>query len=865
MRTRFVSILAGMALLFSACEKNPDKTVLDYSFGVYSREGVAPVTLSAGHGTRTGLGEDSYIVWNKGDVISLINENGNDLELLNAKVVQEMKVGEKKSILLVNPARNGCFLGYNGTQRVRNSDGFDKLATGGADAALSNLDKMAGFAENLRGNSDYVFTLERVDNGWLLYHKLSGIGLTASVVTSFGDSNCVLGKELAVVDIEDGSSNGGVENAVTGREEQIWIRKKVNPISGYLLWSGGKGTMSLGWRANADAWTTWLFYEIPENGFPFTADASGVTTTFTNTTGFTEGGYKWYAVYPESASPAFDEGKLTFLLPQTQAYQPGSFADGANVSLGVLEGTSVSFHSVCGVLELSVKGEEIVQSISVRDRAGKNLWGLGSVSVSSIESGDCSAVVDGGSDLVILNCGSGVQLQADRATEFYIVVPEGAFTEGFDIEIVTPSGRYTRSTTKDNTIKRADIKKMPVFTVVKEYVLQEVSVENKAVSTYMSYGPYEKFGDSSSFLSTPNVRSLKSTLDPNADKPAGYTVSWETSATAASITVTEDGSTWYKEDGITGGTYTITNLTPGRTYSYRVDENGSLVAEGEFKAIGQVRMVSITDAWNCRDLGGWTGLDGATIKYGKLFRTASLNGQFLGTSNTSDSDYADPNMYVFRAQEDIARLGIKAELDLRGDPYSGISGEWGSEGTDHSASLLFTRIEGADFMRIMTDWGLIYPTQRSSLVQDVAWIIKELRLGKPVAYHCRIGADRTGGVSYLIEGLLGVPEGDIARDYELTSFSSKSGWRYAYNPNQTFFKQSMSFVREGKTFQERCYYYLNTYFEDVHINADDLDWFICEMLGLDSYKHPELAKNYEDNSLDAVVSIMTGSGSPEKP
>ena len=276
-------------------------------------------------------------------------------------------------------------------------------------------------------------------------------------------------------------------------------------------------------------------------------------------------------------------------------------------------------------------------------------------------------------------------------------------------------------------------------------------------------------------------------------------------------------------------------------------------------------MVSITDAWNCRDLGGWTGLNDATVKYGKLFRTASLNGQFLGTADRTDSDYADPNMYVFRAQAEIDRLGIRAELDLRGDPYSGIVGMWGNEGTDHSASLLKTKLNDADFMRIMTDYGLSSPSKRSSLVQDVAWIIQELKLGKSVAFHCRIGADRTGALAFVIEGLLGVHEGDIARDYELTSFAPKSGNRLASEASYDTFRQKFRFVNVGDTFQEKCYYYLNQYFDDVHINADDLDWFICEMLGLESYQHPELAKNYENNSLETVYSIMTGSGSTTDP
>lgn len=880
MRIKLLPILACLSILLGACGKTPMLTDSESGIGetaTYTREGVTPFTITASCETRSVLGDANSIRWDQGDGITLLKEGEGSVQLLDAVSVRKMAVGEKKSILLVNPSNDGgYFMGFDSNSQtiIRNSEGLssDNLSGGdiAPDVAESNLKAISELALPLCDESDFIFTLERVDDGWLLYHKASGIGLSSKVGSySSGRYSCVLNSSLGAVDIQDGSKNlASTSNTVTGRKEQIWIKKVGDPCADFFLWSGGSAK-SLSWNGGQTQWTNWLFFELPDTGssYLFTADESGTSSTFTNKTGFTSGDDQWFALYPSASNPSFNGEELKFTLPEVQFYQADSFGYDANVAAGILQDDRVFFRSVCGILKLSLQGTQRVRSITVKDKKGTSLWGSATLKASSIDSGDCIATVSGGSDQITLNCRSAVQLKEDSATDFYIVVPAGAFSAGFDVEIATPSGTFTRSTSKDNTIKRADIKQMPAFMLEKAPVdPTEVNVENAAVQAYMSYGRYDSFGTGSSYLNNPDVRSLRSTLEPNAHLPAGFTVTWESEA-SASITVTENGKTWYTEDGITGGTYTITNMTPGCTYTYSVNENGSLVAEGELKAVGQVRMVSITDAWNCRDLGGWTGLNGATVKYGKLFRTASLNGQFMGTSSTSDADYADPNMYVFRAQAEIDRLGILAELDLRGDPYSGIVGEWGSEGTDHSASLLETRLEGADFMRIMTDFGLIYPTQRSSLVQDVAWIIKELRLGKPVAFHCRIGADRTGALAYVIEALLGVHEGDVARDYELTSFAPKSGNRYAYSPNQRFFSQRFSFVNVGETFQEKCYYYLNQYFDDVHINADDLDWLICEMLGLDpeSYQHPKLAKNYEDNSLDKVVSIMTGSGSTTKP
>ena len=114
MRTRFLSILAAATALLAACQKAPEFEGPEKSNSVYFREGAAPVELSADHETRTELGKDNYIFWNQGDAISLIKEGDNALQLLDAATVRAMQEGEKKSIILVNPAYNGCFLGFNG-------------------------------------------------------------------------------------------------------------------------------------------------------------------------------------------------------------------------------------------------------------------------------------------------------------------------------------------------------------------------------------------------------------------------------------------------------------------------------------------------------------------------------------------------------------------------------------------------------------------------------------------------------------------------------------------------------------------------------------------------------------------------------
>ena len=392
-------------------------------------------------------------------------------------------------------------------------------------------------------------------------------------------------------------------------------------------------------------------------------------------------------------------------------------------------------------------------------------------------------------------------------------------------------------------------------------VSPEGCIENDIVYAFMQCGPYEKFG-AQTWFKDPVVRATADVYKWKNDHPNGIKVSWDNTADV-SVELSLGGKVVWTDSAAGADSYTFSGVIPGVEYTYAVSASGATVKTGTFTATGQVRMFDIPGSWNWRDIGGWSGLDGRKIRYGWVFRGGSLNGKFVGEDNSADVYDYTKYEWSPEAQKACEYVGIKAELDLRGDLND--IGLWGNEYDSHSGTLRHAQIEGADFIHIMSDFGIHHPKERSSIVQDVAWIIYELQQGKPVAFHCKSGADRTGAVALLLEGLLGVTEGDTARDYELTTLSTEKTTKYTKYASEAisylfFTRKGGIFSMEGETFQEKCYFYLNQFFEDVHINADDLDWFIGFMLDYDGFQRPANAKNYENNPLETVFSIDTGSG-----
>ena len=83
------------------------------------------------------------------------------------------------------------------------------------------------------------------------------------------------------------------------------------------------------------------------------------------------------------------------------------------------------------------------------------------------------------------------------------------------------------------------------------------------------------------------------------------------------------------------------------------------------------------------------------------------------------------------------------------------------------------------------------------------FVLNSVRANKPVYFHCSLGRDRTGTLGILLLGLLGVPEGDISKEYELTYFApvgySVSSSDKANNQTPTYKNTRMAWVYSDVT------------------------------------------------------------------
>lgn len=259
----------------------------------------------------------------------------------------------------------------------------------------------------------------------------------------------------------------------------------------------------------------------------------------------------------------------------------------------------------------------------------------------------------------------------------------------------------------------------------------------------------------------------------SANWPEGITI---TMKSAGSLTVIDGYTGNLITELVAAGNKTIYNCTPGViSYFTLTNSNGAIVQEGYIEPTGTCRMIRMPNADNIRDLGGWA-CDGGKIKYGKLFRGGEMYGYLTEEGK----------------QQALQMMGILKEIDLR------------------FAEDLNGRTESGfgptvDMLHVDMTWGSLEFQKTSGHIKAILDPLFDYVLAdKPTYFHCSAGADRTGVVALLVEGILGVSQSDIDKDYELTCFFTGLG-NNARSRERTAWTKEITYINTfaGTTFQEK--------------------------------------------------------------
>ena len=212
---------------------------------------------------------------------------------------------------------------------------------------------------------------------------------------------------------------------------------------------------------------------------------------------------------------------------------------------------------------------------------------------------------------------------------------------------------------------------------------------------------------------------------------------------------------------------------------------------------------------NFRDLGGRTVASGQRVRQGLIYRSQGVNdnsidGVAKGKSRLTMSDVE----YLTET------LGIKTDLDLRS--YVEVAGLNGV--SPLGRDILYVNRPSQCYTGIFSTEG------KRTMAENFRLFLE--RKNYPILFHCIGGADRTGSLAYVLNGVLGVDRQGLETDWESTFYPDIPDQRHANEPNywcrESHFTTGFSrYGDEKSTWNERIVLYL----KDCGITDAEIETF----------------------------------------
>ena len=241
--------------------------------------------------------------------------------------------------------------------------------------------------------------------------------------------------------------------------------------------------------------------------------------------------------------------------------------------------------------------------------------------------------------------------------------------------------------------------------------------------------------------------------------------------------------------------FEVYNLKINTAYFYKIicDDVEEEVKAFKIDSKGP-RNLYIDGVTNARDIGGWSVGKKKSVKQGLIIRCSKFNVD-EGTELVISEKGIDELVNNFK---------VKTEIDLRRVDNNENGGITSSPLGDEVKYISFPMKSGGNIILLNKD----NLKELFNIFGDEA--------NYPIVYHCSIGTDRTGLVAFLINGLLGVSEDDLYRDFLFSNFGQIGSMR-----TPTIIKTYIETVQtaDGKDLSEQIYNYLI----GIGVEKEDLD------------------------------------------
>ena len=241
-------------------------------------------------------------------------------------------------------------------------------------------------------------------------------------------------------------------------------------------------------------------------------------------------------------------------------------------------------------------------------------------------------------------------------------------------------------------------------------------------------------------------------------------------------------------------------------------------------------IIKVKGVRNFRGLGGIKVGD-KTIRNGLVFRCASLN----KTSQKGIETLQNLNIYT------IIDLRNKSEIKGREDvEYEGKETVWFDYTNGDLPGISKEQMENStpmEFITLAPEMDVLYAFMMNEdhidhIIASVHFLVDCVLSGKPVAYHCSEGKDRTGILSMIFLSLLGASKEEIMKDYLLTLKAARPRAR-----KYRFLLMLRGSPKAGKK-AYRLFTVAPNYLEAAMKAIDDnyggMDRFIAEKLGYEA-------------------------------